>query len=90
MEYQDQLEAEHDAKVAGWIEQIWEESLAPYGAEKWARDYEALINDGPALLEAAAHARQSGDYEYLGRMLMARLNAWVKRTAEFVSEEIGK
>lgn len=87
MERQDQLSDEHDARVADWIERIWDACVSPYSAEGWAWNHECLINDTPAILEAAAHARRSGDYEYLGRMVMARLDAWAKQTAEYMMEE---
>ena len=90
MAHQDQLDAAREARVQGWIDQIWEESLNPIAAEKWAYNLECLINDTPAILEAAAHARRSDDMEYLGRMVMARLDAWVKWAAEFMEKEIGK
>lgn len=90
MEYNDALAAQHDAKVEGWIAQIWEEAIVPLSAERWAWDYECLVNDEPDILEAAAHARRSGDMEYLGRMVMARLDAWVKKTAEHMASEVGK
>lgn len=90
MEHQDRLAAQHDARVAGWVNQIWADSINPFKANKWASDYEALINDNGRILEAASHARRDKDPAYLGRFVLDLLDKWAKETAEHMAKEFDK
>jgi hypothetical protein len=90
MEHQDRLAAQHDARVAGWYEQIWDDSLDPYKADRWAGDYEALVNENGLILEAAAHAKRDNDPVYLGRFVLSLLDKWAKETAEHMAKEFDK